>query len=312
MNIQRVFVSSVMRGYEDRREAARQAILEIGMSPIMAEDLMAKSGAPREVVLVEGILNSDAMVGIYGNRYGWTGAQSGLSPTEEEYDRAREQWKPIYAFIDRIQRGEPEPRQGQFLQKVQNWDTGVTRNEFHSLKELKNKIKQALTSSDLSPRHRAFLAKIRSHGMQAAYREIHETRLPAFDTLLHKPASGTHMTFDPHKLLAVMHGDQYEPWQVEHIVSLWKRTLHDYFQPSVWSQTSLEAWLVIAVEQNPFDLSTAILPRERSASAGGYYGLLVDLVNCEVMHPKLRLKDRGVKIWLLEPILQPALSKLCR
>lgn len=310
MNIRNIFVSSVMQGYEDRREAARQAIRDVGMTPLMAEDMESGPNPPRDVILYDYINTCDAVVGIYGNRYGWSGAQSGVSPTEEEYDQAREQWKPIYVFIDCMQPGKPEPRQQQFLQKVQNWDTGVTRNEFHSLKELKKKIKQALTGAGLSPRYQSFLGHLRSFGARNGYQEIQETRLPAFGLLLHKPASGVHMTFDPHKLLAVMYGDQYEPSQVKHIFSLWKQTLHDYFKPSVWNQTSLEAWLVIAVEQNPYGLATSILPRERSAKAGGYYGLLVDLANCEIIHPKLRLKDRGVKVWLLEPILQPVLSEL--
>lgn len=312
MTIKNIFVSSVMRGYEDRREAARQAILELGMTPIMAEDLESGPNPPRDVILYECISTCDAVVGIYGKRYGWGGAQSGVSPTEEEYDQAREQWKPIYAFIDRMQSGNPEPRQQQFLQTVQNWDTGITRNEFHSFDELTQKIREALTGSGLSPRYQTFLRKLRSYGTRNGYREVFETRLPAFDILLHKPASGIHMTFDPHKLLAVMHGDHYDSSQVKHISSLWKTTLHEYFKPSVWNQTGLEAWLVIIIEQNQFGLSTSITPWERSAKAGGYYGLFADLIHNEVIHPKLRLKDRGVKVWLLEPLLQPALSELGR
>ncbi|MBU1233884.1 MAG: DUF4062 domain-containing protein [Proteobacteria bacterium] len=97
------------------------------------------------------------MISIYGPRYGWTGAQKGLSPTEEEYERARELHKPIYAFIDRIEDEATEPRQQTFLDKVQNWDIGVLRREFHSLQELQDLIRESLTSRDLSPRQQAMV-----------------------------------------------------------------------------------------------------------------------------------------------------------
>ena len=59
----------------------------------------ASGGTPRDVVLNDVIGGCQAVIGIYSSRYGWTGARSGLSPTEEEYDRARELNKPVYAFI---------------------------------------------------------------------------------------------------------------------------------------------------------------------------------------------------------------------
>ena len=52
-------------------------------------------------------------------------------------------WKPIYVFIDRTEAGDWDPKQKAFLDKVQNWDTGVMRNEFHSLAELRMKIRAA-------------------------------------------------------------------------------------------------------------------------------------------------------------------------
>ena len=252
------------------------------------------------------------MLGIYGPRYGWDKSQSGLSPTEEEYHYARSLWKPIYVFIDRTEAGEWDPKQKAFLDKVQNWDTGVMRNEFHSLAELRVKIRAALTKSFQSPRCRAFVAGAATRGAQAGYREILEARLPAFDLLLHKPASGTHGTGDPHKLLAVVDVDSYTGEQIKRIADLWKRTLLDFYKPSVWNQTALEACMVVVVEANPHRLTPAILPWGRSASAGGYYGVIVDLKNCTALHHDIAAKDRGVKMWMLDPIVIPALSELCK
>ena len=309
MKIRSVFVSSVMLDYADRRAAARQTLQELGIEAALAEDFAAGPVHPRGQIM-QSIQECDALLSLYGPRYGWDKSQSGLSPTEEEYHYARSLWKPIYVFIDRMEGGDWDPRQKAFMDKVQNWDTGVMRNEFRSLAELRSKIKAALTRSYQSPRCRAFIADVAVRGIEAGYREVLETRLPVFDLLLHKPASGTHMTFDPHKLLAVIDGDVYTAEQIQRIAGLWKQTLLDFYKPSVWNQTSLEACMAVAVEANPHRLSPAALPWGRSASAGGYYGLIVDLKSCRVLHHDLAARDLGIKKWLLEPILLPALSEV--
>lgn len=119
-----------------------------------------------------------------------------------------------------------------------------------------------------------------------------------------------HFTFDPEKVIAVLNGDAYTPQKLGHISKLWQTTLHDYFGPSIWNQTGIEGFIVVAVEQNPFQITSEILPRERSGKAGGYYGVVANLIASQISHPKLRLKDQGVKTWLLEPILQPALATI--
>lgn len=284
--------------------------MDAGMVPVMAEDLSASSGTPQDVVLIGELGSCDAIVGIYGQRYGWAGARSGISPTEEEYNYARDAWIPIYGFIDAIDGGRFDPRQAEFLRRVQNWDVGITRNEFYTLDDLYDLIVIALTQSDQTPRYRTFLAHLRRQAMRSGYRRIRETRLPACDELLHKPGSGVHMTFDPEKLVAVVNGDAYDQPEIQHICALWKETLLDYFRPSVWNQTSLEAFMVVAVERNPYGHRGEQLPRERSASAGGFYGMVVDLMSATYSHPKLRLKDRGVTTLLIDPLVAPALEPL--
>ena len=311
MKIRSVFVSSVMQNYADRRTAALEAIRELGIKAVLAEDFSAAPAPPRSQIM-QSIQECDALLGIYGPRYGWDKSQSGLSPTEEEYDYARGLWKPIYAFVDCMDEGDWEPRPKAFLEKVQNWDTGIMRNEFRSLAELKSKIKTMLSKGYQSPRCQAFMADAAIRGAQAGYREILETRLPAFDLLLHKPASGTHGTFDPHKLLAVVDGGEYTAEQIQRIAGLWKQTLLDFYKPSVWNQTSLEACIAVAVEANPHRFSLAALPWGRSASTGGYYGLIVDLKSCRMLYHDLSARDLGVKKWILDPILTPALAEVCK
>ena len=83
------------------------------------------------------------------------------------------------------------------------------RNEFRSLAELKSKIKTTLSKGYQTPRCQAFMADAAIRAPRPVIERSLETRLPAFDLLLHKPALGTHGTFDPHKLLAVVDGDEY-------------------------------------------------------------------------------------------------------
>lgn len=308
MKAQRVFVSSVVQGYEDRRRAARDAILEAGLRPLLAEDQAARPVPPRDIVLSEEVLSCDAMVGIYGHRYGWDNPTNGLSPTEEEYDWARENWKPVYAFIDRMGSEPVEAKQLEFLKKVQNWDTGVSRNEFRSLADLKTKIKQALTLSDSSPRFRAFLASVLAAALRDGYRELAETLLPVFALLLWKPPSTIPMTYDLHKVIAVMDADRYDRSQIERTFPLWKQALSDHFRAGIWSEHGVEACLVVAADRETAVLPSLSMPHERSARFGGYYGLRVDLPKHHVDKSDLRLKDRNIQVFFIEPILEPALG----
>lgn len=93
----RVFVSSVMEGYGDYREAARLGIQQAGCDPVLAEDLPAQASSPRNACL-DGVQSSDALVLLLGARYGWL-APSGRSATEEEYEEARRRQIPILIFV---------------------------------------------------------------------------------------------------------------------------------------------------------------------------------------------------------------------
>jgi hypothetical protein len=313
VNLQRVFVSSVVKEYEDRRRAAREAILEAGLRPVLAEDqAAARPAPPRDIVLNEELFSCDAIVGIYGHRYGWVNPGNGLSPTEEEYDWARKNWKPIYAFIDRMGSQPAEAKQLKFLGKVQNWDTGVSRGEFRSLADLKTKIKEALTLSDSSPRFRAFLTNVLAASLREGYRELAESRLPVFALLLYKPPSTIPMMYDPHKVIAVIDADRYDHSQIGRTFPLWKQTLSDFFQESTWSEHGVEACLVVVADRDTTGLASIPMPHERSARFGGYYGVRVALPTHHVDKSDLRLKDRSVQVFFIEPILEPALTKLAR
>jgi hypothetical protein len=80
---QRIFISSVMDGYEGPREAAARAIESIGAEPVMFERFGGRDSDPETAYLAE-VGSSNIYVGLLGARYGRLLA-SRFSATHEEY-----------------------------------------------------------------------------------------------------------------------------------------------------------------------------------------------------------------------------------
>lgn len=141
----RVFVSSVMEGYGDYREAARRGIEEAGCDPVLAEDLAAQATSPRNACL-DGVQSSDALVVLLGARYGWV-APSGRSATEEEYEEARRRHLPILVFVqDGAVR---EPQQQEFVRRVEDYISGHFRKSFRDANDLRPMVAEAVVAADL-------------------------------------------------------------------------------------------------------------------------------------------------------------------
>src|ERR671939_1662984 len=79
----RVFVSPTLAELSAEREAAREAITELRLTPVMFE-LGARPHPPRELYRSY-LAQSDVFVGIYGERYGWVAPGSEVSGLEDEY-----------------------------------------------------------------------------------------------------------------------------------------------------------------------------------------------------------------------------------
>jgi len=138
----KVFVSSVIQGFEQFRGATRDAVIEAGMQPVLAEDpelFPAQSLSPQKACF-QGIDDSDVFVLILGYRYGDLN-ESGLSAVEEEYHHARFSVKEIKVFAQSIDK---EPEQEDFIRRVGRWESGHFQNPFNSPEDLKSKIIQAL------------------------------------------------------------------------------------------------------------------------------------------------------------------------
>jgi hypothetical protein len=94
----RVFVSSVIDGFEPFRVAARSAITACGGDPVLVnEDFPSLLASPRNACL-DAIDSCDLVVTMVGERGGWT-SPSGSLVTDEEFQHAMTKKIPVVATI---------------------------------------------------------------------------------------------------------------------------------------------------------------------------------------------------------------------
>lgn len=134
-----VFVSSVIRGFEEFRAAARQGIELMDCRPIMAEQFSARPYSS-EVACTHEAQQSDVYLVIFGQRYGYE-TEDGLSITHAEYRAARDASRPILAFV---QDCDMEPKQRAFKEEVEQYSQGVFRTTFTTAEQLKDEIVRSL------------------------------------------------------------------------------------------------------------------------------------------------------------------------
>ncbi len=143
----KIFVSSVMQGYEEFREAAFSAIVSLDHELIRAEDFPSSTSSSR-VACLQGVRQADLVVLILGERYGWSETQSGLSPTHEEFREAADQGK----VIPFVQAGvEREPQQSRFVAELEDYDSGNHRGRtFATPDELRIEVTRAISRHQLA------------------------------------------------------------------------------------------------------------------------------------------------------------------
>lgn len=142
----KVFISSLITGFEDFRQAARDAVTTLRHEPVMAEDFGAKPTSP-QISCLDGVRRADAVVLILGERYGWPQPTSGISATHEEYREARGR-KPIFVFLQ--QGVDPDLEQTKFLAETQAWEGGLFRASFSNSDDLEREIIRALVDHQLA------------------------------------------------------------------------------------------------------------------------------------------------------------------
>jgi len=138
--MKKVFISSVIHGFTDERQAAESAVKSLGLLPIMAEQFGAQPLSPRHACL-QGVRRSDLFLAILGNRYG-DETDSGKSPCEDEFDEARQGGLPIFIFIKDCERDE---KQEAFKERITSYEKGYFVRLFDSTDKLFRQITESLS-----------------------------------------------------------------------------------------------------------------------------------------------------------------------
>lgn len=131
----KIFISSLITGMEPFRQAAREAVEQLGHTPVMAEDFGAMPMSP-QVACLDGLRQSALTILLIGEHYGSKQA-SGISATHEEFREARDR-RPILAFVQTGVTRDAE--QNAFVTEAGSWENGLFRETFTTPEELKSRI----------------------------------------------------------------------------------------------------------------------------------------------------------------------------
>ena len=145
------FISSVVSGYEEHRDAAKRAVEELGHTPRCIEDepSLASPPGPQQACL-EAIRACDAVVLLLGGRYGAIQAGSDKSATHEEWDEARRVGKPVLAFVEKDV-ADREPAQDRFVEEVSAWEDGCKYASYGSPEDVFREVLRALAKFIANP-----------------------------------------------------------------------------------------------------------------------------------------------------------------
>jgi hypothetical protein len=142
----KIFISSLISGFEPFRAAARAAVESLGHEPVMAEDFGSQPHSP-QIACFQGLRSADLVVLMLGERYGTPQATSGLSPTHEEFVEARGH-KQILLFVQ--ERVSPEAAQAKLIIEAQGWESGLFRDGFRTDVDLRAVITRAIHRYELA------------------------------------------------------------------------------------------------------------------------------------------------------------------
>lgn len=141
----KVFVSSVVKNFEQYRAAAKKAVSLLGHTPVMCEDFGARPYSSQEACMTE-VDQADVVVLILGADFGFQ-TSSGESVTQQEFRRAKAGGKQILAFL---QDASVEGAQQEFRWEVSDYVDGLFRATFTNAHELSDGIVRALSQLAIS------------------------------------------------------------------------------------------------------------------------------------------------------------------
>ena len=130
----RVFISSTLDELAPERQAAREAIAQLRLTPVYFE-AGARPYPPRELYRAY-LTQSDIFIGLYWQRYGWVAPTMQVSGLEDEYLLAGAKPKLIYIKTPAHQR---EPRLQELLDRIRAGDA-ASYQKFATSEELRDRI----------------------------------------------------------------------------------------------------------------------------------------------------------------------------
>ena len=154
----RVFVSSTLDELALERAAAREAITQLRLTPVLFE-LGARPYPPRELYRAY-LAQSDIFIGLYWQRYGWVAPGMQVSGLEDEYQLSSGKPKLIY-----IKTPAPEREQDlhTLLDRIRTEDT-ASYQKFATPEELReriaNDLAQLLTERFTTPAETPVAARL--------------------------------------------------------------------------------------------------------------------------------------------------------
>ncbi len=134
----RVFVSSTFQELAEEKRAAKEAITNLKLAPVMFE-LGARPHPPRDLYRAY-LEQSHIFVGIYWQRYGWIAPGEQISGLEDEYRLSGARPKLIYVKMPAPER---EERLEALLEGIRNDDEASYRL-FSTARELQELIENDL------------------------------------------------------------------------------------------------------------------------------------------------------------------------
>jgi predicted ATPase len=130
----RVFVSSTLDELAPERAAAREAITQLHLTPVLFES-GARPYPPRELYRAY-LAQSDIFLGLYWQRYGWVAPAMQVSGLEDEYQLSNSKPRLIYVKIPAPER---EQRLQALLDRIRSEDA-ASYQKFATPEELRERI----------------------------------------------------------------------------------------------------------------------------------------------------------------------------
>ncbi len=137
----KVFISSVIRGLENERDAAERAARALDHVVVRSEQFGALASSPQRACRAE-VRRADVVILLLGAVYGSKDPRTAMSPTHEEFEEAQQTNRDVLVFIqDGVQR---DADQEAFVRKVRDWAGGASTGGFREPDDLRDAVTTAL------------------------------------------------------------------------------------------------------------------------------------------------------------------------